>query len=223
MGKAEIGTAKYQAKKLKAAGLQKLKFYCQICEKQCRDYNGFKNHLSSPSHLGRISNIESSGKTKQIVEEYSSHFRSEFLNLLRISHGTKKINANRFYQEVIINKDHIHMNSTKWRTLTSFVKYLGKSGYVKVYDAGSDDEFNLEISYIDRSKFMDEKQKEMDVQSKEDVDITEKLLDRQIKKGNEKADVKEDNAPILPAAKGPIKLNIKKKQVKKLKNALEDE
>lgn len=66
MARAEIGTSKYEAKKLKASGLQKLKFYCQICSKQCRDANGFKNHLQSKSHLGRISNLQSSGKSNSI-------------------------------------------------------------------------------------------------------------------------------------------------------------
>ena len=30
------------ANRIKAKGLQKLRWYCQMCEKQCRDENGFK-------------------------------------------------------------------------------------------------------------------------------------------------------------------------------------
>lgn len=41
-GKAEVGSRKWLANKMKAAGLQKLRWYCQMCEKQCRDENGFK-------------------------------------------------------------------------------------------------------------------------------------------------------------------------------------
>ncbi len=38
------------ANRIKAKGLQKLRWYCQMCGKQCRDENGFKCHLSSDSH-----------------------------------------------------------------------------------------------------------------------------------------------------------------------------
>lgn len=32
------------ANRIKAKGLQKLRWYCQLCAKQCRDENGFKCH-----------------------------------------------------------------------------------------------------------------------------------------------------------------------------------
>ena len=45
--KAEAGTPKWLANKMKSKGLQKLRWYCQMCEKQCRDENGFKCHTMS--------------------------------------------------------------------------------------------------------------------------------------------------------------------------------
>lgn len=47
MPKAEVGTPKYLANKMKAKGLQKLRWYCQMCQKQCRDENGFKCHINT--------------------------------------------------------------------------------------------------------------------------------------------------------------------------------
>lgn len=38
------------ANRIKAKGLQKLRWYCQMCNKQCRDENGFKCHQTSESH-----------------------------------------------------------------------------------------------------------------------------------------------------------------------------
>lgn len=32
------------------------------------------------------------------------------------------------YNEFIANRHHVHMNSTKWYTLTEFVKHLGRTG-----------------------------------------------------------------------------------------------
>ncbi|KAK6878407.1 Zinc finger protein RTS2 [Candida tropicalis] len=233
MAKAELGTAKYQSKKLKASGLQKLKFYCQLCQKQCRDSNGFKNHLSSPSHQGKISQIQLSGESNKLIDNYSDQFINDFLRLLKLNHGTKFINANKFYQEYIRDKDHVHMNSTRWRTLTSFVKYLGKNGKVKVKtniddddDNDVDDEgFNLEIRFIDPQetlKSLSENKTYDDGQEEE-----EKLLLRQIKKGKklEEQETTNDQPIKPPSVSGPIKLSLKKKAPakKKLQNAFDSE
>lgn len=185
MGKADFGTAKYQSKQLKASGLQKLRYYCQICEKQCRDANGFKNHLLSPSHTGRISNLSKDGKARSVVEQYLSQFEGDFLKLLRINHGTKKINANKFYQEYILNdKNHVHMNATRWNTLTSFIKYLGRTGKARVeVPEDADDEFNLLISLIDHLKLNTKESREKDLIS--DEYRANNFIQMQIAKGKE--------------------------------------
>ena len=35
-------------------------------------------------------------------------------------HRTKRIRANQVYNEYIQDRNHIHMNSTRWTTLTEF-------------------------------------------------------------------------------------------------------
>ena len=42
--------------------------------------------------------------------------------------------ANNVYQEYIKDKNHIHMNATRWCTLSGFVQYLGSSGKCKIED-----------------------------------------------------------------------------------------
>jgi hypothetical protein len=42
MPKNDIGGLKAIGNAIKAKGLQKLRWYCQMCQKQCRDENGFK-------------------------------------------------------------------------------------------------------------------------------------------------------------------------------------
>ncbi|KAK6463602.1 domain of Kin17 curved DNA-binding protein-domain-containing protein [Scheffersomyces coipomensis] len=217
MARAEIGTAKYQSKKLKASGLQKLKFYCQICPKQCRDENGFKNHLSSPSHLGKVSNVTSS-----TIQDYSTQFETDFLRLLKVNHGIKKINANKFYQEYILNdKDHVHMNTTKWNSLTSFIKHLGQTGSVRVESdnasGGNDDEFNLSIRLIDHKSDYEKNQQDKSSKSlKSDEGLSMKLINEQIKRGKLQSQEPESQPPItLPTNVGPIKLSLKSKLQKK--------
>ncbi|GLT89031.1 hypothetical protein SLE2022_070340 [Rubroshorea leprosula] len=50
MGKNEFLTPKAIANRIKAKGLQKIRWYCQMCQKQCRDENGFKCHCMIESH-----------------------------------------------------------------------------------------------------------------------------------------------------------------------------
>ena len=42
MPKHDFFSPKAISNRIKAKGLQKLRWYCQMCEKQCRDENGFK-------------------------------------------------------------------------------------------------------------------------------------------------------------------------------------
>ena len=126
MPKAEKGTPKDIANRSKAKGLQKLRFYCQMCQKQCRDANGMKCHETSEGHLRQMRIFaENAGS---IVDNFSNDFEKYFLETLKGRHGVKRVRANQVYQELIADKHHIHMNSTMWQSLTVFVQYLGKKG-----------------------------------------------------------------------------------------------
>jgi DNA/RNA-binding protein KIN17 len=144
MPKAEKGTPKDLGNRIKAKGLQKLKFFCQMCEKQCRDANGFKCHLTSESHLRQMKIF--SDNAGGILDKYSKEFERSYISALRMRHGTKKVNANNVYQELISDKQHIHMNATHWATLTDFVQYLGKTGKCVVEET----ERGWMVSYIER-------------------------------------------------------------------------
>ncbi|CAH3192665.1 unnamed protein product, partial [Porites evermanni] len=62
--KAGALTPKAISNRIKAKGLQKLRWYCQMCQKQCRDelsfsffwndHNGFKCHTMSESHQRQL-------------------------------------------------------------------------------------------------------------------------------------------------------------------------
>ena len=59
---------------------------------------------------------------------YFSEFIDTFMELLKRRFGTKRVHANIVYQEYIADKEHTHMNSTQWETLSDFVKWLGRDG-----------------------------------------------------------------------------------------------
>ena len=115
-----------------------------MCNKQCRDENGFKCHLTSDSHLRQMKIF--SENAGEFLDSFSSEFEQSYMDTLRRRHGTKKMNANNVYQEVIQDKHHVHMNSTKWATLTDFVQYLGKTGKCVVEET----ERGWYVTYIER-------------------------------------------------------------------------
>jgi len=144
MPKAEKGTPKYLANKMKSKGLQKLRWYCQMCQKQCRDQNGFKCHTQSESHQRQLLIFaENPGK---FLGSFSEEFERDFMHLLKRSHGTKRVKANRVYQAYIGDKEHVHMNATRWETLTGFIHYLGRTGKVVVDES----EEGWWITWVDR-------------------------------------------------------------------------
>ncbi|KAI9638748.1 domain of Kin17 curved DNA-binding protein-domain-containing protein [Dioszegia hungarica] len=143
MGKAEAGSTKAAANAIKAKGLGRLRWYCQVCEKQCRDENGFQAHCRAESHLRKI--LLLGPKAGSAISDFSSQFQSEFMTLLRTRHLTNRVQANKVYNEYIQDKHHVHMNSTRWVTLAGFVATIGKAGLVRV----EEDEKGLWISWVD--------------------------------------------------------------------------
>eukprot|EP00915_Cephaloidophora_sp_WS-2016_P010960 GHVH01016115.1.p1 GENE.GHVH01016115.1~~GHVH01016115.1.p1 ORF type:complete len:214 (+),score=36.61 GHVH01016115.1:22-663(+) len=125
MAKAEKGTPKWLANKMKSKGLQRLRWYCQMCQKQCRDENGFKCHRMSESHqqnMKKFANNES-----KYIKDYSREFEATFMRLMRTTYRKSKVKANSVYQAVIQDKEHIHMNATQWTSLNQFCHYLNEA------------------------------------------------------------------------------------------------
>lgn len=168
MPKAEKGTPKDIANRMKAKGLQKLKFYCQMCNKQCRDENGFKCHIQSDSHLRQMKIFREN--VGGMMDDFSKTFEREYVETLRRRHGTQRMNANNVYQEVIQDKHHVHMNSTKWATLTDFVQYLGKKGVCVVEET----ERGWYVTYIERDPELLARQEK--AQRKVEADAREERL-----------------------------------------------
>lgn len=176
MPKAEKGSVKDIANRMKARGLQKLKFYCQMCEKQCRDANGFKCHIQSESHLRQMKIF--GDNAGGFLQQYSNEFEKAFLTNLRMRHGTKKVNANNVYQEVIADKQHIHMNATVWTTLTDFVQYLGKTKKCLVEENHTDGNGGWMVSYIERDAGILARKEALQRREASDKRAEEALLER---------------------------------------------
>lgn len=145
MGKEKGGflTPKAIGNRIKAKGLQKLRWYCQMCQKQCRDENGFKCHCLSEAHQRQMQLFRD--EPGKYMDLYSEEFEEAYIEIIRRKRNAR-LKANAVYQELVSHRQHIHMNSTKWETLSSFLQYLGKKG-IAVVDLTPKGWF---IQYIDK-------------------------------------------------------------------------
>ncbi|OBT65988.1 hypothetical protein VE03_03214 [Pseudogymnoascus sp. 23342-1-I1] len=187
MPRAEAGSTKQLNNQLKSKGLQRLRWYCQVCEKQCRDENGFKMHTQSESHVRRMLLVGED--PKKFIQDYSNQFQRDFLLLLRTSHGEKQVQMNHFYQEYIANKEHIHMNSTKWPSLTEFAKHLGREGICRVEETDK----GIHIAWVDNSPEALRRQdavRKKELQDKGDETREQKLIRDQVRKAQADAEAR---------------------------------
>ncbi|KAL9612741.1 MAG: hypothetical protein Q9167_002680 [Letrouitia subvulpina] len=145
MPRAEVGSTKYLNNKLKSKGLQRLRWYCQVCSRQMRDENGFKMHTQSESHVRALLLVGED--PRRHIADYSAQFQRDFLQLLRTAHGEKPVHLNHFYQEYIANKEHVHMNATRWASLTEFARHLGREGVCRVEETDK----GLHVRWVDNS------------------------------------------------------------------------
>jgi DNA/RNA-binding protein KIN17 len=207
MPKAEFMSPKYIANKMKSKGLQKLKFYCQACEKQCRDENGFKCHINSESHHRQMLLVAQN--PGRFIFNYSSEFKKEFLSLLSRRHGTKRVLANRVYQEYIAFKEHIHMNATRWNSLSGFCRQMCQEGILRV----DENERGLYIAWIDNSPKTLAKQaaiQRMERARKDDDEREIEMLKEQVEKAAKEAKGMELHQPteLKRNDASPIKLSL---------------
>ncbi|KAL8455057.1 hypothetical protein Emag_001082 [Eimeria magna] len=154
MPKAEYGTPKWMSNKIKASGLQKLRWYCQMCQKQCRDENGFKCHRMSEGHQRAMQLfIQRPG---QFMDEFSREFEQEFMKLMKTRYCRTRVLANSVYNNVVCDRHHIHMNSTIWVTLSEFVQYLGATEKCKIDYTPK----GWYVEYIDHEELAKKKEEE---------------------------------------------------------------
>ena len=89
------------ANRMKAKGLQKLRWYCQMCQKQCRDENGFKCHTMSESHLRQME-MFSENSTK-FMDEFSREFEQGMIEIIKRKARSQRKNANELYRDFVMD------------------------------------------------------------------------------------------------------------------------
>lgn len=205
-------TPKAIANRIKAKGLTKLRWYCQMCNKACRDENGFKCHLTSDGHRRQM---EIFGQAPdKIVDEYSRQFEEGFLEHLRRAHPFSRVAATVVYNEFIAERHHVHMNSTNWLTLTDFVKYLGKKGICRVDETPKG--WFMSLIQRDPAEEMDEKKRHRRERAElEEEERRKRELEAQIRRAREAESAQLAGSPAPgagdarpPAPAGPLAFSL---------------
>jgi len=213
--KAEAGTPKWLANKMKSKGLQKLRWYCQMCEKQCRDENGFKCHTMSEAHQRQL--LLFGENTGKYLSGYSKDFEKGFNDILRRQYPDKRVHINVVYQQYIADKEHVHMNSTCWVTLTSYVKHLGRSGKCVIDETEKGWYVTWVVKdqdYLDREAALNKKNKlNMDYEERQ-----KEYIEAQIEKAKSQSNNDEEfeATDLLKAEDEQLKLDIKFKSLSKV-------
>ncbi|EKE38487.1 hypothetical protein ENUP19_0054G0121 [Entamoeba nuttalli] len=191
---------------IKAKGLQKVKYYCQMCQKQCRDANGFKCHCETEGHR-RMMELYASDPMKY-QKDFSNQFQNGFIRILQTQYKRKQVNANIIYNEYIQDKNHIHMNSTQWTSLSGFVRYLETKGIIELEEKDE----GLFIKLIEPEDDNDEP-----LNNEDERDELKEVLDSIVKQ-NKLYGINEQNInDTIVKEKKPIfnKFNKKEKKISK--------
>lgn len=146
-------------------------------------------HTQSESHVRQM--VIVGEDPKKVINDFSRQFQRDFLQLLKTGHGEKQVNINHFYQEYIANKEHVHMNATKWPSLTEFAKYLGREGICRV----EENEKGIHVSWIDDSPDAMRRREAVrrkENQDKGDEEREQRMIREQIKRAQKEAARKDD-------------------------------
>lgn len=182
MPKQEVGSTKWLGNKMKAKGLQKLRWYCQMCQKQCRDENGFKCHRMSDGHQRQMQLFVQD--PNRFMDEFSEEFEAGFMALLSHSYSSTRVLANTVYCDYISNRHHTHMNSTIWVTLSNFVQYLARTNQCKIDKTAK----GWYLQYIDNSpeaRLRAQQKNETDKHELDEAVRHEMLLQEQVQNAGE--------------------------------------
>jgi len=221
MGKNAVGSPKWISNRIKSKGLQKLRWYCQMCEKQCRDENGFKCHTTSEAHQRQL--LLFGDNPENYLHDYSKDFEKGYTDILKRQYPDKRVHANVVYQQYIGYKEHVHMNSTVWVTLTSFIKHLGRTGDAVVDET----EKGWFVTWKAKDQDTLDKEKRLEKKDKLAKDYDERMkdyIDEQVEKAKteQKNNEEHEATELLKAEDEVVKLDLKI-QEKKLKDETKSE
>lgn len=160
------------SKQQKYGQLQKLKWYCEICQHQCNDERSFREHVQCQKHRIMMSHFRANSDS--ILRSNSFVFEKVFMSCLKNQFPSREVSANTVYTQVIRDKKHVHLNSTYWDSVHGFCIHLANNGKITLRET----ERGPIIKYIpkDDNDAIDESQ----VRQIEEIKVAELERERNI-------------------------------------------
>ena len=91
--------------------------------------------------------------------------------------------ANQVYQELISDRNHLHLNATRWNSMTEFVKFLGREGICVVDEEENKGWFITWIDNTPSTLAKKEAIQKMDRLHKDQESRDRRMIDQQIQRG----------------------------------------
>jgi DNA/RNA-binding protein KIN17 len=120
--------------------------------------------------------------------------------MMRISHPRSRVSASIVYNEFIAERHHLHMNATRWYSLTEFVQHLGRTGQCKVEDTPKGWFITL-IQRDEVKELADGKRGKREKREREDEERYMEMLQQQIERAKA-ARTEGDGETAVPDSEG---------------------
>jgi len=187
-----------------------------MCQKQCRDENGFKCHMTSESHQRQL--LLFGDNPGRFLHGYSRDFEKAFNTILRRQYNGKRVHANVVYQQYISDKNHVHMNATCWVTLTSYVKHLGRTGKCEI-DETDKGWFITWVQKDPEEELREQKAARKEKMAKDDDERIQDYINAQIEKAKLQAKLDQEffATELQKDDEESVKLDLKLKEMKQSK------
>lgn len=207
MGK-KTAENKVVSKWMKYGGIGKLKLFCDVCKFQARTPEAFRAHTQSEHH--RLMMAKFRQGEKSIINANSLEFEKQFMGLLKARYPNKEVHANHVYMQVIADKNHQHMNSTRWESVRGFLAEMQDKGLLKVRTT----ERGPYITYIEQdpaSELAAKISAHVEEQFNKDLETTRLSIQEQIKS----APVVSFEEPVKEAQKVSVSFATEEKTTQK--------
>lgn len=162
----------------KLRGTGRLKFFCQICTKQCKDEHGWTCHINSASHKRKVE--EFAENPEEIIGNYSVKFETNILQILRDKYSGRKVRLGELFKEFIDDRTYIDINMTRWKNLDEFWRYLREVKNVEI-EGGFISWKEVELG----STLEEAREGKVKSQKTREEDNEWKFIERQIRKNKE--------------------------------------
>eukprot|EP00421_Protoceratium_reticulatum_P021016 CAMPEP_0168392308 /NCGR_PEP_ID=MMETSP0228-20121227/18431_1 /TAXON_ID=133427 /ORGANISM="Protoceratium reticulatum, Strain CCCM 535 (=CCMP 1889)" /LENGTH=148 /DNA_ID=CAMNT_0008405645 /DNA_START=209 /DNA_END=652 /DNA_ORIENTATION=- len=117
--------------------IPKIRWFCGLCQRQCKSQVGFTKHCKHPEHLQHelqaISRIQAGQARQHDLDAFSQQFKDAFVGIVTEKHPLVVYAHDVYKQMVPRDRAMKRMQETCWETLGSFCAHLRGEGRLRAW------------------------------------------------------------------------------------------